>query len=308
MYIKRRIGHTDNALKNEGNFNEKELSMDYIQLNNGLTMPSLGIGVFTFTPDEAEASVLHAIEDDYTLIDTANAYLNERGVGRAIKRSGVDRSHLFVSTKLWPSVYHRAAETIDETLARLQLDYVDLLFLHQPIGDIDGAYHAIEDAVKAGKVRSIGLSNFSEEEIQNIIAHHEIKPAVLQAESHPYYQDPKRAVFLAKEGINLMAWYPLGHGDHVLLEEPIFVSLAEKYHKTPAQVILRWHTQIGHSVIPGSRNPAHIKDNFDIFDFRLTEEEMAQIAKLDQNKLYYHRTQEALEDFLHFAPDFNAQK
>jgi diketogulonate reductase-like aldo/keto reductase len=282
--------------------------MQSIKLNDGHVIPALGIGTFTLSPDDAENAVIHAIQDGYTLIDTANAYMNEKAVGRAIKRSGAPRESLYVSTKLWPSVYSNAKEAIDETLNRLGLDYVDLLFLHQPVGDVRHAYRAMEDAVKAGKVRSIGLSNFPVAEMEDIVAHASIKPAVLQAEAHPYYINHERQTFLKDNGMVLMSWYPLGHGDHSLLNEGIFARLAKKYHKTPAQIILRWHVQMGFIVIPGSKNPAHIKDNIDIFDFALTDEEMNEIQKLDKEVPYYHQTEEALEGYLRFAPDFNSQK
>jgi diketogulonate reductase-like aldo/keto reductase len=282
--------------------------METIKLNDGTAIPALGIGTFQMSPDDAEAAVASALADGYRMVDTANAYLNERGVGRAIAKSGVSRESVYVSTKLWPSVYADAARAIDQTLARLQLDYVDLLFLHQPVGDIEGAYRAIEDAVKAGKVRSIGLSNFSDEQILDFAQRMEIRPAVIQTEAHPYYPQTQLKAKLAQFGAVLMAWYPLGHGDKTLLAQPVIQSLAEKYGKSPAQVVLRWHVQSGNVVIPGSRNPEHIRANADIFDFALTDQDMADMATIDSGKRYYIPSKAALEGYLNFAPDFDAQK
>jgi diketogulonate reductase-like aldo/keto reductase len=282
--------------------------MEQIQLNNGTMIPAAGIGTFLMQPDEAEAAVLMALKNGYTLVDTANAYLNEKAVGRAMKASGLKREDIYLSTKLWPSVYATADQAIDETLARLDTDYIDLLFLHQPIGDCLGAYHAMERAVKAGKVKSLGLSNFPEEQMAELLKQTEIKPAVIQVEAHPYYPQTSLKKELQIIGAVVMAWYPLGHGDKALLEESVLTDLAKKYGKSNAQIILRWHTQMGNIVIPGSKNEAHIKDNIDIFDFSLSEEDMAQIATLDKNVRYYTATQEALDGYLAFAPDFNGQQ
>lgn len=282
--------------------------MEHFKLNNGTEIPAVGAGTFLMSPDDAEASVYNALQADYPLVDTANAYMNERAVGRAIAKSGVARDKIYLSTKLWPSIYGDAAHAIDATLARLGVDYIDLLFLHQPIGEIDNAYRAIEDAVKAGKVRSIGLSNFSFDQIKDMTARMDIAPAVLQTEAHPYYPRAELKKQLAELGIVLMAWYPLGHGDKSLVNEPVFSQLAEKYHKSNAQIILRWHVQMGNVVIPGSRNPEHIKANIDLFDFELTDEDMAQIAKVDKETPYYVATQSQLESYLNLAPDFDSQK
>ncbi|MEE8717254.1 MAG: aldo/keto reductase [Coriobacteriales bacterium] len=282
--------------------------MDDIKLNNGTTIPALGIGTFQMQPDDAEAAVTSALHDGYRLVDTANAYLNEKATGRAIKASGVDRSQLYVSTKLWPSIYGDAAKAIDDTLARLQLDYIDLLFLHQPVGQVDDAYRAIEGAVSAGKVRSIGLSNFKVEQIRDLAERMDVRPSVIQAEAHPYYPQHDLKAYLSTIGAVLMAWYPLGHGDKTLLEQPVFARLAQAYGKTPAQIVLRWHVQSGNVVIPGSRNPEHIRANADVFDFELTDQDMADIAKVDRNKPYYVATDAALQGYLNFAPDFGAQK
>ncbi|MGI6117236.1 MAG: aldo/keto reductase [Bilifractor sp.] len=282
--------------------------METFTLNNGTIIPAAGIGTFMMSPKDAEEAVFHAFTDGYTMVDTANAYMNEKAVGRGITRAGVNRKEIYVSTKLWPSIYTDAANAIDSTLKRLGTDYIDLLFLHQPVGDVKGAYRAMEDAVKAGKVRSLGLSNFSVKEIREIAETEEIKPAVIQVEAHPYYPQTELKEYLKTIGAVIMAWYPLGHGDKNLVNEPVFTELGKKYSKSNAQIILRWHIQSGHIVIPGSRNPQHIRDNIDLFDFSLTPEDMAAIAAVNKNKRYYTQTEAALQGYLHMAPDFDAQE
>ena len=281
--------------------------MEYITLNNGTKAPLCGIGTFMMSPADAEEAVYNALTNGYRMIDTANAYINEKAVGRGLKRSGVARGEVYLITKLWPSVYADADKAIDETLARLGTDYVDLLFLHQPVGDYIGAYRALERAVKAGKVKSLGLSNFPEAQIKEVIDATEVPPAFVQVEAHPYYPQTALKAYLKPMGTAIMAWYPLGHGDKSLVNEEVFTKLAEKYGKSNAQVILRWHTQVGDVVIPGSKNVDHIRDNINIFDFTLTDEELAEIAKVDQGKRYYTATDEALQGYLQFAPDFNEQ-
>lgn len=282
--------------------------MEYLKLNNGVEMPVEGLGTFLMTPAEAEAASLAALEAGYEHIDTANAYMNEKAVGRAIAKSGVDREKLFVSTKLWPSVYEAGDAAVDGTLARLGLEYVDMLILHQPVGDYLAAWKTMEKAYRDGKVRALGLSNFPQDKIAEVIGAAEIKPQLVTVECHPYFAQTELRGFLEPYGIVIEAWYPLGHGDAALQAEPAFTELAGKYGKTPAQVILRWHTQMGTSIIPGSKNPQHIVDNADIFDFRLTDDEMARIAELDGTKKYYEATEEALAGYLAMKPDFDSQK
>ena len=203
--------------------------MNYVELNNGTSIPMAGIGTFLLQPDEAEYAVVSALKNGYSLIDTANAYMNEKAVGRGIKASGKSRDTIYLSTKLWPSVYQDAKKAIDETLKRLDTDYIDLLFLHQPVGDYIGAYKAMEDAVKMGKVKSLGLSNFDDantDKLKEIMNEAEIKPAFLQVEAHPYYQQKELKEYLEQFGTKLMAWYPLGHGEASLLEEKVFTELA----------------------------------------------------------------------------------
>ncbi len=267
--------------------------MEYITLNNGIKMPMAGIGVFMMSPAEAESSVESALKSGVRLIDTANGYMNESGTGRGIKKSGVPREEIFLVTKLWPTVYEKET-AVDETLKRLGTDYIDLLFLHQPTDNWREGYRNIEKAVKAGKVKAIGLSNFPDELLKEAIDTMELKPQVVQVEAHPYYPQTELKKILAETGMGLMAWYPLGHGDKSLREEPIFTELAKKYGKTNAQIILRWHIQSGNVVIPGSKNPDHIRDNFDIFDFVLSDEDMAEIAKVNKNKRYYTATPEMI--------------
>lgn len=236
----------------------------YIKLNNGVDMPMAGIGTFLLSPDEAEASVISALQSGYRLIDTANAYVNEKAVGHAIKKSGIDRKEIFLETKLWPSFYEQA-DAVEKTLERLDTDYIDLLLIHQPAGNYIAGYRLMEQAYKAGKVRAIGLSNFTIAQIQEILDICEVKPAILQTEVHPYSQEQELKEFLAKENMVIQAWYPLGHGDKALIEEPVFSKMAEKYGKSNAQIILRWHIQDGNVVIPGSKNPDHIRANSDSY-------------------------------------------
>lgn len=281
--------------------------MEYIVLNNGVKMPMEGIGTFLLTPDEAEASVLYALEAGYRLIDTANAYVNEKAVGRAMKKSSIERKDIFLETKLWPSFYEQE-DAVEKTLQRLDVDYIDLLLIHQPAGNYIAGYRQMEKAYKEGKVRAIGLSNFNKEQIQEILSICEVRPAILQTEVHPYFQELELKEFLSEEQIAIQAWYPLGHGDAALLQKPVFVKLGKKYGKTPAQVILRWHTQSGNVVIPGSKNPDHIRDNFALFDFTLTEEEMYEIAVLDKNTRYYTSTPDMLKAYVEMVPPVDEQK
>lgn len=281
--------------------------MKYAILNNGVKMPMAGIGTFLLSPDEAENSVLAALQDGYRLIDTANAYVNEKAVGRAMKKSGIVREGIFLETKLWPSFYEQE-DAVEKTLERLDTDYIDLLLIHQPAGNYIAGYRLMEKAYKEGKVKAIGLSNFTKEQVQEILDICEVKPSVLQTEVHPYYQENKLKEFLDKEDIKIQAWYPLGHGDAALLKEEIFTELGEKYHKSNAQIILRWHIQAGNIVIPGSKNPDHIRDNFDLFDFELTDEEMQKIGSLDKNTRYYTSTPELLQRYATMVPPVDEQK
>ena len=281
--------------------------MEYTTLNNGVKMPMAGIGTFLLTPDEAESSVLGALKNGYRLVDTANAYVNEKAVGRAMKKSGVPREQIFLETKLWPSFYEQA-DAVEKTLERLDTDYIDLLLIHQPAGNYTAGYRQMEAAYKAGKVRAIGLSNFNKAQMEEILGICEVRPTVLQTELHPYHQEKELKAFLKENGIVAQSWYPLGHGDKALLEEPLFAELGRKYGKSSAQVILRWHIQDGNIVIPGSKNPTHIQANFDLFDFALTDEEMDKIAAMNKNARYYTSTPEMLKRYAETVPPVDEQK
>ena len=280
--------------------------MEFIELNNGNKCPVIGIGTFMLKPADAENSVREALKMGYRMIDTANAYVNERAVGRGMKESGVKREEVFLSTKLWPSEYENE-NAVDETLERLGTDYVDLLYIHQPAGNWLAGYRQLEKAYKEGKAKAIGISNFEGEFIEELETKWEVVPQFIQVEAHPYYSQKDLRKTLDKYGIRLMSWYPLGHGDRSLMNEPVFAKLAEKYGKSPAQVILRWHTQMGFAVIPGSKNVDHIRDNLNILDFSLTDEEMAEIAKLDQGVRYYHRSDDQLAHFASWRPEFETE-
>ncbi|MBP3742705.1 MAG: aldo/keto reductase [Treponema sp.] len=277
--------------------------MQTIKLNNEITCPVIGLGTFMLSPADAQKSTREALKMGYRLIDTANAYVNERAVGRGIKESGVARNEVFLSTKLWPSEYENP-DAVDETLERLGVDYVDLLYIHQPAGNWLAGYRQLEKALRDGKARSIGISNFEGKYIQELETKWETVPQFIQVEAHPYFTQKELRVTLDKYGIKLMSWYPLGHGDKSLIQEPVFAELGKKYGKTPAQVFLRWHLQMGFVVIPGSKNVDHLKDNLNIMDFELTADEMAKIAKLDKGERYYHRTEEQLIQFAAWKPDF----
>ena len=276
-------------------------------LRNQVQIPAVGIGTFMMTPDQAEQAVVDALACGYRMIDTAQAYMNERAVGRGVKRSGVAREDIFISTKIWASQYLTEG-TVEKSLELLGTDYIDLMFIHQPAGDFMAGYRKLEKAYKEGKIKAIGISNFQGEKLKKLLEECEIKPHVIQMEAHPYYRDEETISALAPCGRRVMAWYPLGHGDHALLEEPIVKELAEKYEKSTAQVILRWHTQVGNIVIPGSTNPEHIKANLDIFGFELTDEEMKKMEGLNKNVRYYYPDEEKLAAYVNMKIDLDSQK
>ncbi|MDO4290394.1 MAG: aldo/keto reductase [Eggerthellaceae bacterium] len=282
--------------------------MNYITLNNGVKMPQLGLGTYLLEPDDAEAAVTSALASGYELIDTANAYVNERAVGRGMKASSRAREEIFLETKLWPCFYE-STTAVDETLERLGTDYIDLMILHQPAGDYLAGYQKLEAAYAAGKLRAIGISNFNEAEIEDVLAHCEVAPALIQVECHPYFPQTALKRTLAKHDIALQAWFPLGgRGNGSIMAEPVVAELAMKYGKSAAQVIMRWHVQQGNIVIPGSKTPAHIAENIDVFDFELTDGDMAAIAALDKNDPIYHRTDAQLAQFAQWHPDVEGQK
>ena len=272
--------------------------MQYTILNNGIKMPMVGFGVFQIHDAKTTQTVVEeAIKTGYRLIDTAQVYGNEEAVGKAIKASGVPREELFITTKLWISdfSYEAAKDAFNESLRKLDLDYVDLYLLHQPFGDIFGAWRALEELYKEGKIKAIGLSNFQVSQIQEIMDQCEIPPMIMQVECHPYYPAEHVYDFCKKNHIQLQSWYPLGHGNSEMLKEAIFVELAKKYHKSTVQIILRWHLQMGFGLVPGSKSLDHIEANAQIFDFELTDEEMKEIEKVNKHTQFYKVTKESLQ-------------
>lgn len=270
----------------------------FIKLNDGNLIPQFGMGVYLVPEGEAtKNAVSEALEMGYRHIDTAHAYQNERSVGEAVRESSVPREEIFVTSKLWPSEYgkDKTAKAIDKMLDRLGFEYLDLLLLHQQFGDYMGAWADMEEAVRAGKVRSIGLSNFESERLEEVNKTASIKPAVLQVECHPYYPQDNLRERIVPYGTIIESWYPLGHGDSGLLNEPILAEIGDQYGKTSAQVILRWHIQMGNIVFPKSTNPDHIKANADIFDFALDADDMAAIKGLDKGMRFFNMSLEEQE-------------
>jgi diketogulonate reductase-like aldo/keto reductase len=280
-------------------------------LNSGAQIPALGIGFYKVPSAECGPALARALEVGYRLVDTANIYLNERAVGAAIRDSAVARDDIFLTSKLWSFDYglEKTPGAIDRTLLRLGTEYLDLLLLHQQYGDYNGAWKAMEHAVEAGKVRSIGVSNFNLKRLADLTGKATILPAVAQVECHPYFQQRELKQHLEPFGTLVESWFPLGHGDEGLLGEPLFAELGAKYGKSPVQVILRWHVQDGNVAIPKSTNPAHIQSNFDVFDFVLTAGEMSRIAELDKNERF-HRVPEFVERivFQSFRMDFDKRQ
>ena len=274
------------ASAEETNTNAFDFEKKTVLLNNGIEMPIIGIGTFTLTDEQAADSVYWALQAGARLIDTAAAYRNEHGVGvgiqRAIDEGIVTREEIFVTTKLWPADYTAAA--IDRALENLGLDYIDLMLLHQPAGDYIGGYKAMEEALDEGKLRAIGLSNFSDTQFAEVVEQCDVLPAVHQVETHLHNQQKAMMGFLHQYGTVIEAWFPLGGrgNTQVFLNDETVVDIAEDHGKSSAQIILRWHLQAGHIAIPGSNNPDHIKENVELFDFELTDEEMSRLSALDE--------------------------
>ncbi|MCF2717084.1 aldo/keto reductase [Paenibacillus sp. UKAQ_18] len=258
--------------------------MQTVTLNNGVKMPIIGFGVYQ-VPDveECENAVYEALMAGYRLIDTAAGYLNEEAVGRAIKRSGVPREQLFITTKLWvqDAGYERAKLAFAKSLKKLQLDYLDLYLIHQPFGDYYGAWRAMEDLYREGKIKAIGVSNFLPDRLMDLIVHNEIVPAVNQIETHPFYQQTESAAFMKEQRVQHQSWAPFAEGLNNMFRNEVLVSIAEKHKKSVAQVVLRWLVQREVVVIPKSVRKERIVENFDIFDFELSADDIEQISTLD---------------------------
>ena len=271
--------------------------MKFVELNNGVKMPILGYGVFQIPdPEQCERCVLEAIEVGYRLIDTAQGYGNEAAVGNAIKKCGVPREELFITTKIWISTYgyESAKKSIEESLERLQLDYLDLLLIHQPFNDYYGTYRAMEELYKEGKLRAIGVSNFYPDRLVDLIKFNEVVPAVNQVETHPYNQQVKAHEIMKKYGVQIQAWAPFAEGKNNLFGDEILKAVGDKYDKSNAQVALRYLIQRGISVIPKTVNKERMIQNIDVFDFELTKEDMDMIAALDKAETLF---------FSHYDPE-----
>ena len=273
--------------------------MEHRILNNGVEMPVLGFGVYQVEETVCEQCVCDAIAAGYRSIDTASAYLNERAVGRAIRRSGVPREELFITTKLWvqDAGYESTKRALAKSLERLQLDYLDLYLIHQPFGDVYGSWRAMEELYREGAVRAIGVSNFQPDRLVDLILHNEVVPAVNQVETHPFCQQTEAAAVMASEGVQIESWAPFAEGRNNLFGNGTLVSLAAKYRKSVAQVVLRWLIQRGVVVIPKSVRLERMAENIDVFDFHLAPEDMDLIATLDTRRSCFlsHRDPETVK-------------
>jgi 2,5-diketo-D-gluconate reductase A len=260
------------------------IKMQTVKLNNGVEMPILGFGVFQVTDlDECERSVVDAISTGYRLIDTAASYMNEEAVGRAIKKSGIPREQLFITTKLWiqSEGYEGTKKAFEASLQKLQLDYIDLYLIHQPYGDVYGEWRAMEELYKEGKVKAIGVSNFQPDRLMDLIVHNEIVPAVNQIETHPFHQQIEAQHFLIENNVQTESWGPFAEGKNNIFHNEVLVGIAKKYSKSTAQVMLRWQTQRGIIAIPKSVRKERMEENLNIFDFELSYEDMEAIKSLD---------------------------
>lgn len=260
--------------------------MQTIKLNNGVEMPILGFGVFQMTDlAECERSVINAIEVGYRLIDTAQSYMNEQAVGQAIKASGIAREELFITSKLWiySKGYEGAKKAFENSLKKLQLDYLDLYLIHQPFGDVYGEWKALEELYKEGKIRAIGVSNFQPDRLIDLIIHNEIIPAINQVETHPFHQQIEAQKFMQQNNVQIESWGPFAEGKNNIFHNELLLSIGNKYNKSVAQVILRWLTQRGVVAIPKSVRKERMEENLNIFDFNLSVEDMEAIATLDTN-------------------------
>lgn len=258
--------------------------MKNVTLNNGIEMPILGFGVFQVPPAETENVVVEAIKSGYRSIDTAAAYRNEEAVGRAVKRCGIARDELFITTKLWiqDAGYEKAKKAFEVSRQKLQMDYVDLYLIHQPLGDVHGAWRAMEELYKEGKIRAIGVSNFQPDRLMDIITFNEIVPAVNQVETHVFHQQIENQKFMQDNGVQIMSWGPFAEGKNNMFTNEVLTSIAKEHNKTVAQVVLRWLIQREVVVIPKSVRRERMDENFNVFDFELSTEDMQQIKTLDQ--------------------------
>lgn len=273
-----------------------------LKLNNGIKIPQLGIGTFAISYEDTKAACLEAFRNGFRHVDCATAYRVEGAVGEAMKESEIPREEFFITSKLWVSDYAngKTLASIDTILKRFQTDYIDLLYIHQPIGDYINAWKDMEKAISSGKVRSLGISNFdaSKERFLSIVDSMKIKPVALQIECHPYAQRKDIREWVKSYNIIIECWYPLGHGDKGLLNDPAIKNIADAHEKSIAQIILRWHIQEGFSAIPGSKNPIHIKENISIFDFELSDAEMAIMRSLNKDKRFFNVTLEQLDSWV----------
>lgn len=281
--------------------------MQYVTLSNGVKMPILGYGVYQVTKDECERCVLDALKVGYRAIDTAQSYFNEEEVGNAIVKSGIPREEIFLTTKVWLEYYgyEEAKKSVKESMRKLKTDYIDLVLLHQPFSDAYGAYRALEELYEAGKIRAIGISNFYVDRMVDFASFNRIKPMVNQVETHIYNQQKELKEWADKYGIQLEAWAPFGEGRGGTFDNPAIVKLAEKYGKTPAQVMLRWHIQRGIVVIPKSTHIDRMEENFNVFDFTLSDEDMDAIAGLDkaQSSFFSHQDPKMVEWFVNIVEE-----
>ena len=276
--------------------------MEKIKLNNGVEMPMLGFGVFQVKDlDECERSVMDAIETGYRLIDTAQSYGNEEAVGKAIKKSGVARKDLFITTKLWiqSNGYDGTKRAFENSLKRLQLDYLDLYLIHQPFGDVYGEWRAMEELYKEGRIRAIGVSNFHPDRLIDLIIHNEVKPVINQIETHPFHQQVDTQKFLQENNVQIESWGPFAEGKNNLFHNELLAGIGKKYDKTIAQVVIRWLTQRGVIAIPKSVRKERMEENFNVFDFKLSGEDMASIKSLDTNaSLFFDHRDPAMVKWL----------
>lgn len=276
--------------------------MKKVKLNNGVEMPILGFGVFQVTDlAECERSVIDAIETGYRLIDTAQSYKNEEAVGNAIKKSGIKREALFITTKVWiqSNGYEGTKKAFEESLKKLQLDYLDLYLIHQPYGDVYGEWRAMQELYKEGKIRAIGVSNFHPDRLMDLIIHNEIVPAVNQVETHPFHQQFETQLFLQENHVQIESWGPFAEGKNNIFHNDLLLSIGKKYNKSVAQVILRWLTQRDIVAIPKSVRKERMEENFNIFDFKLTGEDMNAIKDLDTNaSLFFDHRDPAMVKWL----------